>query len=75
MTSFLITVNKENLTCPVLSAIDEREAICGSDGQTYQSLCHLIQATSNVVVLHDGPCNNPECQNGKVGMHFTATNF
>lgn len=70
----LHTVNIEELNCPVenensSSSVDSsatEDQVCGDDGRTYSSLCHLLQTSSGVSVAHPGPCDDPECQGGEV---------
>lgn len=80
--TFIITsVDVSTLNCPVVNETETETTpttdhfdpsstdICGSDGRTYQSLCHLIQTSNNVRVLYAGPCNTSECQTGQVSMY------
>ena len=73
----LVDVNR--LNCPVVNESEfttptnqpsmfdpESTSVCGSDGVTYQSLCHLLQTSTNVRVLYAGPCDTPDCQTGEV---------
>lgn len=34
-------VRKEGCTCPVYNCMGKRNHVCGHDGQTYRSICHL----------------------------------
>lgn len=40
--------------------------VCGTDNQTYSSLCSLLQTSRNVQVAHAGACEDEECQTGPV---------
>lgn len=78
-----LAVNISALNCPIEistngngtnSTSDEtygEDAVCGSDNETYASLCHLVQTTTNVYVAHTGPCDAPECQGGPVSQVIT----
>lgn len=44
----------------------ESTEVCGTDGVTYRSICHLIQTTSNIQVLYAGHCNAADCNQGQV---------
>ena len=69
------------ISCPVVATIEEGSSddlmesddedsefteVCGTDQQTYQSICHLLQTSTNVSILHTGACNVGECQARKV---------
>ena len=41
-------------------------SVCGDDGNTYASTCHLLQNTVNVTIVHAGKCNAPSCKGGPV---------
>ena len=40
--------------------------VCGTDGVTYRSICHLIQTTTGIQVLYAGECNATDCNQGQV---------
>ena len=40
--------------------------VCGSNGQSYNSTCHLLQYTAGVQVAHAGRCNDTRCSGGMV---------
>lgn len=42
--------------------------VCGEDGRTYASICHLIQQ-SNTEVQFEGPCNRTGCENSPVSCY------
>lgn len=42
--------------------------VCGTDGKTYPSVCHLLQNTVNEHVLHAGRCNASQCSGGPVRL-------
>lgn len=44
-------------------------AVCGTDGETYQSVCQLIQTSNNVRIAYAGACDAPYCQTGQVRVH------
>ena len=46
-------------------------SVCGDDGNTYASTCHMIQTTNNVQVLHAGRCNSSRCKGGPVSKQTT----
>ena len=85
MTDFLkLAVNISALNCPIEisnttnSTSEEsfgENAVCGSDNETYSSLCQLVQTTTNVHVVHTGPCEDPECQGGQVSISSEIGNF
>lgn len=51
---------------------EETTQICGSDGNTYSSICNLIQTSVNVEMAYSGPCNVDECERiGEVGDSYT----
>ncbi len=63
----------ESETTPTTSeSFEESSVICGSDGETYRSLCHLLQTTNNVRVAHAGSCTSAECQGGEVRGYMDA---
>ena len=41
-------------------------SICGTDGNTYSSICHMVQTSNDVQVLHAGHCNASRCKGGRV---------
>ena len=43
-------------------------SVCATDGNTYRSVCHLLQNTVNVQVLHAGRCNDTKCRGGPVSL-------
>ena len=45
-------------------------SICGTDGNTYTSICHMLQGTVNVTILHAGRCNASRCKGGQVSNCF-----
>ena len=51
------------------------DAVCGSDNETYSSLCQLIQTTTTVSVAHSGPCEDPKCQGGEVSYGSLSLSF
>lgn len=57
----------------------ESREVCGTDNQTYKSLCHLLQTSVNVHILHAGACNTGECRAMKVQQFsifcYTIVNF
>ena len=58
------------LRCPPNDTITddtENAQVCGTDNQTYSSICSLLQRTTNVQVAHAGPCEDPRCRGGPVG--------
>lgn len=40
--------------------------VCGTNGVTYLSLCHLLQDTGKEAVAYAGRCGQEECQGGPV---------
>ena len=71
----------DELSCPVVNEAtptsppgglaplpgeEESLELCGSDGETYQSLCQLLQTSANVRIAHAGSCDAPECRTGQV---------
>lgn len=53
------------------TSVDEQDGsesteICGTDNQTYQSICYLLQTSTNVHILHAGACNTGLCRARKV---------
>ena len=50
------------------SVIDNPTAVCGTNGITYPSLCHLLQDTGNEAVAYAGGCNREDCQGGPVSI-------
>ena len=41
-------------------------SVCGDDGNSYRSTCHLLQNTVNVTIVHAGKCNALRCKGGPV---------
>ena len=41
-------------------------SVCGSDGNSYPAICHVIPNYANVHVLHAGRCDDNECRGGPV---------
>ena len=35
--------------------------MCGSDNNTYPSICNLLQTTVDVQIAHSGACESEEC--------------
>ena len=60
------TANVTNSTSSDEETVDD--TICGSDNETYASLCDLVQTTTNVYVVHTGACEDPECQGEEVSF-------
>ena len=50
-------------------------SVCATDGNTYRSVCHLLQNTVNVQVLHAGRCNDTKCRGGPVSLATTQSSF
>ena len=61
---FPITVDRDNLICD--DDDDDDNAVCGTNGVTYPSLCRLLQETGNEAVAYAGECDRDECQRGPV---------
>ena len=40
--------------------------MCGTNGETYPSLCELLQDTGNEGVAYAGECDREECEGGEV---------
>lgn len=72
----VITIIEEGSTVDLMTSGDgdiisieddeESTAVCGADGQTYASVCHLLQTSPYVRILHAGACDVGECQARKV---------
>lgn len=45
---------------------DENTILCGTNGETYSSLCELLQDTGNEGVAYAGSCDREECDGGEV---------
>ena len=45
---------------------DSATMLCGTNGVTYPSLCHLLQDTRNEGVAYVGSCGSEECSGGNV---------
>lgn len=45
---------------------DTSDSVCGTNGQTYPSLCQLLQDTGNEGVAYVGECDREECDGGSV---------
>lgn len=43
-------------------------SVCATNGKTYSAICHLLQNTANVNVLHAGRCNASQCKGGPVSF-------
>ena len=41
-------------------------AVCGSNGVSYQAICHVIPNYVSVSVLHTGRCDDINCRGGQV---------
>ena len=57
----------------------EEERVCGSDGITYFSLCHLQRASctqggQDIEALHQGPCGRWSRQNEQYDGNHTTYN-
>jgi hypothetical protein len=52
--------------CPLDNCEDDSLVVCGSDGETYQSICHLqahsCQNKIPITLSHEGPCNLSLCK-------------
>ena len=50
--------------CPICDSGSKMQAICGSDGKTYASYCHLKSASctmkEGITVMKDEPCGKYE---------------
>ena len=50
--------------CPICNSGSKTKAICGSDGKTYASYCHLNSAScrmkKKITVIKDEPCGKYE---------------
>ena len=44
----------------------EDTRVCGTDGNTYSSICQLLQQTVNVNVHYAGQCDSSHCRGGPV---------
>ena len=48
--------------------------MCGSDGNTYSSTCHLLQQAAGVNISYGERCNDVKCSGGQVILLlFTPT--
>lgn len=61
-------VDLEDLQCPANETVFgiAENVVCGTDNNTYPSVCSLLQRTSGVRVAHAGACDIPECRSGPV---------
>jgi len=60
-----LAVNTSQLRCPIMTASTEQ--VCGKNGRTYPSVCHLLQQ-SNSQVRFSGPCNRTDCPDQPVSV-------
>ena len=60
------TVNVSRLRCTETSGAASQ--VCGENGRTYTSLCHLIQQ-SDTQVRFQGPCNRTDCPDSPVSSY------
>lgn len=44
----------------------DNTAVCGSDGNSYLAICHIIPNYPRVYVIHAGQCNDNNCRGGSV---------
>ena len=60
----------EDLQCPANETVFgiAENVVCGTDNNTYPSVCSLLQRTSGVRVAHAGACDIPECRSGPVSL-------
>ena len=66
---FDYTQNKGNKILEfVLLITGSISAVCGDDGKTYASICHLLQTSAGVQVEHSGRCDRSECSGGQVSV-------
>ena len=49
---------------------DEEDVVCGTNGETYSSVCRLLQDTGNEQVAYAGDCDREECDGGPVSPFF-----
>lgn len=50
-------------------------AVCGSDGNSYPAICHIIPNYPSVYVLHAGRCDNVNCRGGTVSSYKKVMNY
>ncbi len=68
------SVDLERLKCPVVNVSEPvttptGQEVCGSDNQTYSSLCNLLQTSRDVDVVHAGACEDEKCRTGPVSEY------
>ena len=62
--SLFSVVDPNSLVCDNDDGDDD--AVCGTNGVTYPSLCRLLQDTGNEAVAYAGECDREECRGGRV---------
>ncbi len=43
--------------------------MCGTNGETYSTICELLQDTGNEGVAYTGACDSEECGDREVCVH------
>lgn len=61
-----ILVAYECLQLYVITIVDAADAVCGSNGRTFSSVCSLIQNSAQVDIAYAGSCNRTACSGGEV---------
>ena len=75
--SDIATYHFINACCIYPHAVSgENATVCCTNGETYPSLCELLQDTGNEGVAYAGECDREECEGGEVStpsQKHTAT--
>ena len=57
--------HKNKLCLPVIYWLDD-SGVCGSDGNSYSSICKLLQSAAGIRALYGNKCDAAQCSGGQV---------